>query len=58
MRIVKENLTGCVNRTTAGMPASRFLVIEEPINETGICVEFGTRKEAEEFIQRKRRKGA
>jgi len=57
MRIVKEDLTGCVNRT-AGMPASRFLVIEEPINKTGICVEFGTREEAEEFIQRKRRKGA
>lgn len=50
MRIIKENLTGCINRIAAGLPTTRYLVIEEPINETGICKEFKTEAEAQEFI--------
>lgn len=51
MRIIKENLTGCINRIAVGAPAARYLVIEEPINETGICKEFKTEAEAQEFIR-------
>jgi hypothetical protein len=45
MRIVKEELTGCVNRTAAGAPAFRYWVIETPINESGICKEFKSEEE-------------
>jgi hypothetical protein len=55
MRIVKEDLTGCINRIAAGAPAGRFWVIEEPIAETGICIEFGTKEEAEQFIREQER---
>jgi hypothetical protein len=51
MRIIKEDLTGCINRIAAGTPAARYLVIKEPINETGICKEFKTETEAQEFIR-------
>lgn len=51
MKIIKEDLTGCINRIAAGAPAVRYLVIEEPINETGICKEFQTEAEAQEFIR-------
>ena len=46
MRIVKEELTGCVNRTAAGAPAFRYWVIETPINESGICKEAAANKAA------------
>lgn len=43
MRIVTEYLSrGCV--------PNRYYVIEEPINETGICYQFDTLAEAEAFI--------
>ena len=51
MRIVKEDLTGCINRIAAGAPEARYLVIKDPINETGICREFKTEAEAREFIR-------
>jgi len=51
MRIIKEDLTGCINRIATGAPAARYLVIKEPINETGICKEFKTETEAQEFIR-------
>ena len=50
MRIVKEDLTGCINWAASGVPTARYWVIEEPINETGICKEFKTEAEAQEFI--------
>ena len=52
MKIIKENLTGCINRIGTGAPKTRFLVIQEPINETGICKEFKTEEEAQEFIRK------
>lgn len=51
MRIIREDLTGCINRMATGAPATRYLVIEEPINETGICKEFKTEAEAQQFIK-------
>ena len=51
MRIIKEDLTGCINRIAAGAPEARYLVIKEPINETGICKELKTESEAQEFIR-------
>jgi hypothetical protein len=48
MRIIKEDLTGCINKT--GAPAYRYYVIKTPINETGICLEFKTKEEAEDFF--------
>lgn len=51
MRIVKEDLTGCINWAASGAPAARYWVIEEPINETGICKEFKTETEAQQFIK-------
>jgi hypothetical protein len=51
MRIVKEDLTGCINWTASGAPATRCWVIEEPINETGICKEFKTEEEAQKYIR-------
>lgn len=56
MRIVKEDLTGCINRIATGAPETRYWVIAEPINETGICKEFATEDDAQEFIDRQRRK--
>ena len=53
MKIIKEDLTGCINRIGTGAPKTRFLVIQEPINETGICKEFKTEEEAQEFIRKK-----
>ncbi|MDD2372986.1 MAG: hypothetical protein PHP26_10400 [Syntrophomonas sp.] len=47
MRIVKEDLTGCINRIATGAPAVRYWVLKEPINETGICREFKTEAEAQ-----------
>lgn len=55
MRIIKEDLTGCINRIATGAPAARYWVIEEPINETGICKEFKTEAEAQEFIRKQGR---
>lgn len=55
MRIIKEDLTGCINRISEGAPTARYLVIKEPINETGICKEFKTEAEAQEFIRKHRR---
>jgi hypothetical protein len=49
MKIVKENLRGCINKE--GAPDCRYYVIKAPINETGICVEFESEKEAQEYIQ-------
>lgn len=49
MRIIKEDLTGCINRVASGAPKARYWVIKEPINETGICKEFKTEAEAQEF---------
>lgn len=51
MRIVKEDLTGCINRTAAGATAFRHWVIETPINESGICKKFKSEEEAQQFIQ-------
>ena len=51
MRIIKEDLTGCINRIAAGAPEARYLVIKEPINDTGICRAFETAAEAQEFIR-------
>ena len=56
MRIVKEDLTGCINYAASGAPAARYWVIEEPINETGICKEFRTEVEAQAYIQEQGRK--
>ena len=56
MRIIKEDLTGCINRIGTGAPEARYLVIKEPINETGICKEFETEAEAQEFIREQGRK--
>lgn len=55
MRIIKEDLTGCINRIASGAPAARYWVIEEPINETGICKEFATEAGAQAFIEKQRR---
>lgn len=55
MRIIKEDLTGCINGIVAGTPKARYFVIEEPINETGICKEFKTEEEAQEFIYKEGR---
>ena len=52
LRIVEENLSGCINRG-AFVPEARFYVIETPINETGLCREFSTREEAEAFMAEK-----
>lgn len=51
MRIVKEDMTGCINRIGTGAPEARYLVIKEPINETGICKEFKTEEEAQKYIR-------
>ena len=51
MKIIREDLTGCINRIATGAPAVRYWVIEEPINESGICKEFKTEAEAQEFIR-------
>ena len=51
LRIVKEDLTGCINRIAAGAPAFRYWVIETPINESGICKEFKSEEEAQQFIR-------
>ncbi|NLK53146.1 MAG: hypothetical protein GX295_12010 [Syntrophomonadaceae bacterium] len=55
MRIVKEDLTGCINRMATGAPAVRYWIIEEPINESGICKEFKTEAEAQEFMRERGR---
>jgi hypothetical protein len=55
MKIIKEDLTGCINRIAPGAPEARYWVIEEPINETGICKEFKTEAEAQEFMREQRR---
>lgn len=52
MRIIKEDLTGCINRIAAGAPATKYWVIAEPISETGICKEFTTEADAQEFIDK------
>lgn len=52
MKIVKEDLTGCINRIAVGAPKTRFLVIQEPINVTGICKAFETEAEAQAYIER------
>ena len=52
LRIVEENLSGCINRG-AFVPEVRYYVIETPINESGLCREFKTREEAEAYIKRK-----
>ena len=46
MRIVTEDLTGGLG----SCGGTRYYVIKEPINETGICRQFDTRAEAEAFI--------
>ena len=46
MRIVTEDLRGCLGSCAD----TRYYVIEEPINETGICFQFDTLAEAEAFI--------
>jgi hypothetical protein len=51
MKIIREDLTGCINRIATRAPAVRYWVIEEPINESGICKEFKTEAEAQEFIR-------
>ena len=50
MKIVKETLTACINRIGVGAPKTRFLVIEEPINLTGICKAFETEEEAQAYL--------
>lgn len=52
MRIVEEDLRGCIGRG-AFTPDARYYVIEEPINETGICYQFENKAEAEAFMAEK-----
>jgi len=51
VKIIKQDLTGCINWIGSGAPAARYWVIEPPINETGICKEFKTEAEAQEFMR-------
>lgn len=51
MKIVKESLTSCVNWIGSGLPAVRYLVIDEPISKTGICKEFQSEAEAKLYIR-------
>lgn len=51
MRIITEDLRGCIGGILAD---TRYYVIEEPINETGICYQFSSRAEAEEFIEKEK----
>lgn len=46
-KIVKNNNVGYINYTGQ---KDTYFVISEPINETGICIEFNTIGEAKEFI--------
>ena len=54
MRIIKEDLRGCIN--SLGAPDFMYYVIKEPINETSICKQFKTEKEAQEYIDSQKNK--
>ena len=56
LRIVEENLTGALGWAAAGLPAARYYVIDDPICDTGICKEFKTEAEAQEYITEQNRK--
>lgn len=51
MQIVREDLRGCIGRIERGLPGFRYYVIETPIFETGVCIEFKTEEEAEQYIR-------
>ena len=50
-RIVEENISHCIGFACSGLNPIRFYVIDEPINQTGICKEFPTREAAQVYIE-------
>lgn len=51
MQIVREDLRGCIGRIERGLPEFRYYVVQTPVLETGVCIEFKTEKEAEQYIR-------
>ena len=49
LKMVIEKMNGVIG--AMGM-ADRIYVIEEPINETGICKQFVTKEKAENYIKK------
>ena len=51
MQIVREDLRGCIGRIERGLPEFRYYVIQTPISKTGVCKEFRSEEEAEQYVR-------
>ncbi len=51
MQIVREDLRGCIGRIERGLPEFRYYVIQAPVSETGVCIEFKTEENAARYIE-------
>lgn len=51
IEIIREDLTGCINYLCSGLPPERFYVVDTPVSKTGICKEFDTFAQAEQYAE-------
>lgn len=50
LKIVKEDLTSCIN--SLNIPVNnRYYVVDTPINKTGVCKQFDTKRQAVKYLR-------